>query len=474
MKTYVNIRHVLAGIIVLLLSGTPVFAAPDIQHWKTSNGARVYFVPALELPMVDIQIVFDAGSARDMGKNGLARLTGALLAEGTGEMSADQIAEQFAQLGANFGVEVERDMAVVKLRSLTDGQQLEPAIKLFAQVLGKPSFPVKALERERQRTLIGLKQEKQSPASIVGRQFYQAAYGTHPYATPPEGEEATVNAISRDEIVGYHQQYYVARNAVVAIVGALDKRQAKRLARMVTAQLETGDAAAALPPVPDLAQSSEQHIAYPSAQTHVRMGQPGSYRGDPDYFPLYVGNHILGGSGLVSRLSEEVREKRGLSYSVYSYFMPLRQPGLFTIGLQTKSEQTSEALDVVRSEIQRFIEHGPAQDEVQAAKKNITGGFALRISSNSKIVGYIAMIGFYGLPLDYLDRFNASVEAVTLAQIKDAFSRRVHPDKMVTVTVGKNGQAPAETPPADTPPADMPPADTPPGDTPAGDTSKAP
>lgn len=448
MKMYIKITPVLAGVVALLLSSAALHASPDIEHWKTPNGARVYFVPAMELPMVDIQVVFDAGSARDTGKNGLARLTGALLAEGAAEMNADQIAEQFAQLGASFGVEVERDMAAVKLRSLSDSQQLEPALKLFAQVLARPSFPAKALERERQRTLIGLKQQKQSPASIVSRQFYSSAYGAHPYASQPEGEVATVSVIKREEITNYHQQYYVARNAVVAIVGALDKRQAKRLARMVTAQLEAGDAAAALPPVPDLEQAYQQHIAYPSAQTHVRMGHPGNYRGDPDYFPLYVGNHILGGSGLVSRLSEEVREKRGLSYSVYSYFMPLRRPGLFTVGLQTKGEQTTQALDVVRSEIQRFIEHGPSAEEVQAAKKNITGGFALRISSNSKIVGYIAMLGFYGLPLDYLDKFNARAEAVTLADIKDAFNRRVHPDKMVTITVGKNGGTSADLPQA--------------------------
>jgi zinc protease len=159
-------------------------------------------------------------------------------------------------------------------------------------------------------------------------------------------------------------------------------------------------------------------------------------RGDEDYFDLYVGNHILGGNGLVSRLSQEVRENRGLSYSTYSYFLPMRKQGPFILGLQTKNETAQEALKVLKDELRKFVNQGPTAEELEASKKNITGGFPLRISSNSKIAGYIAMIGFYGLPLDYLDQFNAKIEAVTLDSIKTAFQRRVNPDKMATVLVG--------------------------------------
>ena len=169
------------------------------------------------------------------------------------------------------------------------------------------------------------------------------------------------------------------------------------------------------------------------------MGQPGVNRHDPDYFALYVGNHILGGSGLVSQLSNEIREKRGLSYSVYSYFRPMRELGPYQFGLQTRNDQAKEALDVMQQTLNDFIKHGPTEAELTAAKQNITGGFALRVDSNSKIADYTAMIGFYGLPLDYLETFNANVNLITAQQIKDAFSRRVHPDKMVTVLVG--GQA---------------------------------
>jgi zinc protease len=196
-----------------------------------------------------------------------------------------------------------------------------------------------------------------------------------------------------------------------------------------------------LPPIatPPAAADAAAHtvrIDYPTTQTHVLIGQPGISRDDPDYFPLYVGNHVLGGSGLVSRISEEIREKRGLSYSAYSYFTPMRQRGPFTIGLQTRNDQVEQALQVARDTLQKFIEEGPTARELEESKQNITGGFPLRLSSNKKIVGMLAMIGFYQLPIDYLDTFTTRVEAVTLEDIRDAFSRRIQPGNMVTVLVG--------------------------------------
>ena len=209
------------------------------------------------------------------------------------------------------------------------------------------------------------------------------------------------------------------------------------IAEQLTAALPAGEPVAPLPQVAQLQQAVTERIPFPSTQSHLYLGQPGMRRGDADYFPLYVGNHILGGSGLVSQLSEEVREKRGLSYSVYSYFLPMRQPGIFQLALQTKNEQAGEALKVLRDTLQRFVDKGPSAAELKSAKQNITGGFPLRISSNKKIIEYLAVIGFYSLPLDYLDRFNERVEAVTQEQIRDAFKRRVDPERLVTVQVGR-------------------------------------
>jgi zinc protease len=431
-------KHLITLCAALLLSGIAA-ANPEIQHWQTGNGARVFFVPAPELPMVDIQVTFNAGSARDGDRAGLAMLTNGMLEEGAGKLDADAIAEQFDRLGASTSFDSLRDMATASLRSLTDEKLLQPAVKTFALLLREPSFPPEALERVRKQMVVGLRHESQSPESLGSRAFYQALYPNHPYATPPSGTMNSVLTLSHSEVESFHRRYYVGHNAVVAIVGALDRAQAEQLAEQVVGTLPAGEAAAPLPPVAALEEAQSLHIEHPSTQTHVLLGQPGMRRGDPDYFALYIGNHILGGSGLVSRISDEVREKRGLSYSAYSAFTPMAAAGPYLLGLQTKTESTGEALSVLRATLAKFIAEGPTEEELIAAKKNLTGGFALNIDSNRDILGYITMIGFYGLPLDYLDTFIARVNAVSVKQIHDAFQRRIHPERMVLVTAGARG-----------------------------------
>ena len=195
-----------------------------------------------------------------------------------------------------------------------------------------------------------------------------------------------------------------------------------------------------LPRVSTLDAAAIRYIAHPASQAHILIGAPGIRRDDPDYFPLVVGNHILGGGGFVSRIIEEVRQKRGLAYSAYSYFSPLQRAGPFVIGMQTQRAQAAEALRVVEATLHDFVRNGPTGDELEAAKRNIVGSFPLRIDSNRKIHGYLAMIGFYRLPLTYLEDFTRNVERVTAAEIKSAFARRVDPDRMVTVVVGPEPQ----------------------------------
>lgn len=411
-------------------------AAPLIQRWDTANGARVYFVQAMELPMVDIQLVFDAGSARNGDKPGLALLTSSLLDDGAGELDADAIAAGFENLGAQFGASSLRDMGSVTLRSLSDPAHLDPALDLLALILRSPTFPADALERERNQMLIALQSQEQSPEDIANNAFFQAVYGDHPYAADPLGTPDSLQALARPDLEDFYHRYYVARNAVIAVVGALDRVDAERIAERLADGLAAGARAAPLPPVTPLTEATTVHVEYPSSQTHVLVGAAGMTRDDPDYFPLYVGNHVLGGSGLVSRISNEIREKRGLAYSAYSYFSPMRAAGPYTLGLQTRGDQAQQAVEILDQTLSDFIKDGPTAAELTASKKNITGGFPLRIASNSNIAGNLAMIGFYDLPLDYLDRFNERVEAVTADQIRAAYKRRVHPDRMVTVTVG--------------------------------------
>lgn len=422
--------------IVALLFLQPVMAVPAIQSWKSEQGVQVLFVESHSLPMVDIRVVFSAGSARDGDQPGLALLTNSLLTSGAGELDADEIAARLEDVGARFSNESYRDMAVLSLRSLTEPEKLEQALSVMRQVLGKPTFPAEALARDQRRLLAVIQQKLQQPGTIASDVFYAAVYGEHPYAHPPEGTLESVAAISREDLQAFHRQFYVADNAVIAIVGDLERDAAEAYVAELLRGLPKGEKPAPIPPAPELDKAQEVPLPMRTTQTHIMLGQPGMRRGDKDYFPLYVGNHILGGSGFASRLMQSIREDRGLVYDVHSHFTPMEAEGPFMAGMQTRNEQADEALALLRAEIQRFVEQGPTKEELDKAVKNITGGFPLSIDSNSDLVSYLAMIAFYQLPLDYLDEFNANVRAVTVEAIQDAFERRLDPRDFVTVVAG--------------------------------------
>ncbi len=314
----------------------------------------------------------------------------------------------------------------------------------LARVLVKPDFPGDAVARQKNRALIGIRSKQQSPGALANDAIFAEVFKGHPYAVPSSGTEESMSALLRKDVVGFHKDYYVAKNATIAIVGDLTKVQAKAMVEKLLKDLPAGKKPQSIPTVQVLEEAAIIQIDHPSTQTHILLGQTGLKRGDPDYFPLYVGNHVLGGGGMISRLFAEIREKRGLSYGANSYFSPMREKGPFTASLQTRTDQTEEALSVLQEHLKIFIDNGPTEAELEASKKNITGGFPLRLASNSKIIGYIGMIGFYGLPGDYLDTFNANVDAVTVDQIKDAFKRRLSPDKFVIVMVGPKSEKTAQ------------------------------
>jgi len=427
-------NRLLSGVLLLLLSQN-IFAVPVIQHWATSNGAQVFFTPATEIPIVDVRVVFDAGAARDGGKAGLAALANGLLPEGAGKLNADQIAERMDDVGSQLSAGSLRDMAWLSVRSLSEEKVLRDTIGLMSLILSRPTFPERSFERQRKNMLVGLKASQQDPSSLAEKAFMKAVYGAHPYASPPDGTEETLNALTLDDIRQYYGKYYVSSNAVIAIVGDLSRHKAEALAEVLTSGLSVGGKPPQLPEVAAV-EGRVIRIEHPSTPTHVWVGQPGMTRTDPDYYALYVGNHTLGGGGLVSLLSEEVREKRGLAYSVYSYFSPMREAGPFEMALQTKSGNTVKALKVMRETTRRYLEDGITQKQLTASKQNIIGGFALRLDSNRKLAENLAMIGFYNLPLDYLNNFNSRIQAVTVESVNDAFRRRVIPKNMITVIVG--------------------------------------
>ena len=430
----------LSGLLCLMITSAGVNAAPDIQTWQTENGAKVLFVPATEIPMLDVRIVFDAGSARDAGISGLAELTNGLLTEGAAGKTAKQIAEIFESVGAQIDYEAARDMALVGVRSLTESRYLSAAIEGLKQVLTQPDFPLDAFQRELNRMKVAVKARQQSPSSLAADAFNKAVFADHPYASPTSGTKESLEKLTLDDVIKFYKQYYVASNATIALVGNVERWQAEEIVKAVVSNLPVGEKASALPEVKPLTEAKKIVIDYPSAQTHIFVGQPGMKRGDKDYYSLYVANHPFGGSGFSSRLVEVIREDRGLAYSVYSYFSPLRETGVFAMGMQTKTEQTEQALSLLNQQLKKYVEEGPEKDELAASLSNITGGFPLKIDSNGKLLEYIAMIGFYDLPIDALDHFIDNINSVDVKKVNDVLARRLQPDKMVTVVVGKQQQ----------------------------------
>lgn len=434
---FVIVIAVIVAVLWFVFAGDEQHHGLDIQTWQTKNGAKVYYVQAPDLPIVDVQVVFNAGSVRDGKLPGLAGFTNLLLDHGAGDWDTNQIKEQLDDVGAKLTTSSLRDMALVGLRSLSDEALLTPALDVMAAVLQKPVFNEAEIDRERQGLLVSLQAQLESPATQAELAFFKAVYADHPYQSPSNGTKESISAITRQDVLDFYKQYYVANNAIVAVVGNVDKQQAMAIVDKLVGQLPQGQKPAAVPAVAPLEKAQTVKKEFASQQTHIWVGQPGLKRGDKDFFPLYVGNHILGGSGFSSRILTTIRSKNALAYSSYSRFLPMQQLGPFVMALQTKNDQADKALALLQKVLDDFIKDGPTEAELEHAKKNITGGFALKIDSNKDIMSYVAMMAFYDLPLDYLSTFNEKVNAVTIDDIKNAFARRIKPQTMATIMVGQ-------------------------------------
>jgi zinc protease len=393
--------------------------------------------------MVDVQIDFDAGARRDPSdKPGLSNLMASATSYGVRasgkEAALDEngLSDAWADLGASFSGGANADRLSFSLRSLTYPDLLARAAALAARQLGEPAYPADPWLRDRPKMVAAIKEANTRPATLAARAFSKAVYGSHPYGF--EATEESLNRIDVADLAALHAAALKPCAAKVNIVGALDRAQADALVATLLSRL-SGRTCAPLPPVEEVAPlqaPSEQRIEFASAQAQVLIGQPGFKRNSPDYFALIVANHILGGGGFTARLTEEVREKRGLTYSVYSYFSPGLHAGAFTVGLQTRPDQAQQAIDLVRKVLEQFVQDGPTEKELQAAKDNLVGGFALRLDTNRKLLDNVSNISWNNLPLDYLETWTAKVSALTTSQLREAFARVVQPDHMATVVLG--------------------------------------
>jgi zinc protease len=408
-------------------------AGVKIEHWVAPSGVRVYFVETHDLPILDVDVSFSAGGAYEPeGKAGLAGLTHGLLDGGAGDFDEEAISERLSNIGARMGGSADSDRAAVTLRTLSYPKEKEAALDLLRLVMTRPNFPEAVLAREKARSIAAIKEADTKPDAIAAKRFAAAIYPGHPYGVSATVE--SVGRIGRDDLVAFHRDHHSAKRATVSIIGDVTRAEAERIAQSLTEALPAGVPETPVPAV-KLPRRETIKVAHPATQSHIHVGLPAVRRGDPDYFALLVGNYTLGGGGFVSRLMKEVREKRGYAYSVYSHFAPKKLEGPFEIGLQTKREQAADALKVATDVLAGFIQDGPTDAELAAAKKNLIDGFGLRIDSNAKLLANVSVIGFYGLPLTYLDDFPGKVAAVTAKDVREAFARHVKPENLVTVQV---------------------------------------
>jgi zinc protease len=435
-------RTLLAGAAFFI--GAAAQAAIPIQHWRLANGAKVYLAATHALPIVDVQVDFDAGGRRDpAAQAGLASVSAEMVEKGIRANGSDPaldqnaLGEAWADLGASFDAGAGSDRTSFTLRTLSDPALLDRAVRLAAREIGEPAFPEEVWKRERERMSASIREANTKPATRVERAFAQGVYGSHPYGL--ETTEATLARIDVAAMRARYAQLIVPCRAKISIVGAVTRAQADGIAAALLSRLPAGGGCAELPAVPEvqpLAAARDEGIPFDSAQAHVLIGQPGYRRADPDHFALTLGNYVLGGGGFVSRLTEQVREKRGLAYSVYSTFSPGLHAGAFRIGFQTRPDQAAEAVKVSKDVLAKFVADGPTEAELKAAKDNLIGGFPLLLDSNRKLLGNVANIAWNDLPLDYLETWTARVNAITAADVKAAFARKLQPEKMVTVVVG--------------------------------------
>ncbi|MBA2651170.1 MAG: insulinase family protein [Tatlockia sp.] len=425
-------------VVLFFIASATLQAKPfNTEQWKTTNGVSVVFYQAMEVPMLGISIAFAAGSAYDGKKYGLSTLVTSMINQGSLGLDASQIAEKLADTGAQFSADSSRDMAVLSLKTLTKADAMKGAVDTFAAIINKPDFPEVAFNREKHQQLLSIAQAQESPDDVANLILFQKLYQNHPYAHPIDGKKETVNSLTSKDLRNFYKQYFVGANAVLVMVGAIDSIKAHQLAEQLTAGLAKGQPAASIPKALPLKQNQKIAVDFPSSQTILRLGQIGIDHHNPNYFPLTVGNYILGGGALVSILAHEVREKRGLTYSVTSQFMPMPGDGPFIISLSTQKKSADTALQITEETLTTYLKNGPSETELKAAKQYLTGSFPLSLASNSSIANVLLRIAFYHLPNDYIDTYVTQTDKVTTANIKEAFQKQIQLENMLVIAVGK-------------------------------------
>ena len=419
---------------------------PTIQQFKTKAGVPVRFVQTTALPIVDIDLRFNAGSARDGSISntgfGIANMTATMLTQGSKRLDENEFTRAVETLGINLNSSAYKDMFIVSLRSLSDDKHLLPAVDLMTQMLSEPAFDDSILARNKARLLVGLQQQKQDPNSLASIAFSEALYGEHPYAHPSAGTLESVPTIEKQQLIDFKNRYLVAANASVAITGNLTLEQAKKLAEDITSKLPKGQPATELPEPKPLSQAKHIHIPFPSTQTTVLMGQLGDKRAtDPQsqqkQTNFAVGNEVLAGGDFNARLMTEIRQNLGYTYGISGSMNPMLARGPYQIGFSTRNDKARAAIDASLDVINDTLEKGITSTEMRLTTDNLKNSFPMGFASNAGINGLLGMMNFYQLPNSYLTDYVKRVDQVKLSEVNQTMQDTLKPDDFLIVTVGQ-------------------------------------
>jgi len=425
--------------------------AMNIQTIKSPGGINAWLVEEHSVPLIALRFGFDGGNSQDpAGKDGVANFITAMMDEGAGDLTSSEFQERMEDIAMRMSYDDAKDAFYGSFETLTVNR--DKAIDLLKLAVQQPRFDAEAVERIRQQLLANLAYADKDPEKVAGREWFATAFAGHPYARPSNGTVETVSKITREDLAAFHKRNFAKSNLKVVVVGDIDAVALGKMLDDVFGGLpETADLTPVEKTMPVAAQQKIVEMNVP--QSVAVFGLGAMARKDPDFMAAFVVNHILGGGGFSAKLMEEVREKRGLAYSVYSYLQPFQHTSILSGSVATKNESMAESLAIIRAELKKMADNGPSPDDLTAAKDYLTGSYALRFDTNSKIASQLLGLQIEGFGTDYVDQRNKIIEAITMDDVKRVAKRLLKADEMIVTVVGKpvgldKGASPASGPAA--------------------------
>jgi zinc protease len=426
---------------ITLTASAPALAAAKIQHLISPGGIEAWFVQDSTVPLIAMEYAFAGGAAQDPAdKPGVGNLVASTIDEGSGDLDSKAFHEHLDRRAIELSYSVTRDYFRGSLRMLKDNK--DEAFDLLHMSLTSARLDSADVERIRSQIISGLKRDTTNPNALASRKFLEIAYPDHPYGRQTSGTLETVPTITVADMRDYIKRVLAKDTLKVAVVGDVDPAT---LGQLLDKTFGSLPAKANLTPVPDIVAAKPPQRAFVSLdvpQTVITFGSPGVMRHDPDFMAAYVVNHILGGGGLSSRLYREVREKRGLAYSIFGSLVWMDHSALFVGNTGTRADRAGETLDAIDKEVRLMADQGPTQQELDEAKSYIKGSQMLQLDTSSKLASALLQYQLDKLPIDYLEKRNAIVDAVTLDDAKKA-AKRLWGQGLLTVVVGREPQAAA-------------------------------